>query len=514
MNNAPAILRGLITYAVVVPLAVFIGYMLTNPLDNSTYAFFGILALIFALPLLLHWHHWLLLLAWNMNVILFFAPGRPGVWLLMVMLSLGLSLLGWTLSRRQQFIRVPQVTWPLICLAAVIFFTAKLTGGFGLRALGSDVYGGRKFVLTLVAILGYFALTARRIPPHKVKLALALFFMGGLSFAVGDLYTFLPSGFGFIFWVFPGNAYALQEGNVSAGLVRLGWAGITSTFIISYLLARYGVRGIFLSGKPWRWVMFFLTLFYSCLGGFRWVFILIFLNCAMQFFLEGLHRTKLLPIFTFLGLAGAVALVILTPFLPSSIQRSLSFLPLQIDATAKWDAQASVDWRVDMWKALMPQVPKYLLLGKGYAITQEDFQMMGLNAFHAIDASQQGLALAGDYHVGWLSVLLTLGIWGMAAFLWFVGAGIWALYCNYRYGDPELHTVNCFLLATFVIRALMFLTVTGTGLQNDLMPLTGFLGLSVCLNGGVRRSARKPVPTRETPYPAGVLAPPRPAFQR
>jgi hypothetical protein len=35
MNNSSAILRWLITYAVIVPLALFIGYLLTNPLDYS-----------------------------------------------------------------------------------------------------------------------------------------------------------------------------------------------------------------------------------------------------------------------------------------------------------------------------------------------------------------------------------------------------------------------------------------------------------------------------------------------
>ena len=63
--------------------------------------------------------------------------------------------------------------------------------------------------------------------------------------------------------------------------------------------------------------------------------------------------------------------------LPLTFQRALSFLPVNIDAGVRADAQASLDWRIEMWKALLPQVPPHLLLGKGYAITPEDYRNDG-----------------------------------------------------------------------------------------------------------------------------------------
>ena len=42
-NNAAAIFRSLIVYAVCVPLAIFVGYTLTNPLDYSTLGFYGVI---------------------------------------------------------------------------------------------------------------------------------------------------------------------------------------------------------------------------------------------------------------------------------------------------------------------------------------------------------------------------------------------------------------------------------------------------------------------------------------
>jgi len=151
-------------------------------------------------------------------------------------------------------------------------------------------------------------------------------------------------------------------------------------------------------------------------------------------------------------------------------------------------------------------VPEYLLVGKGYGFSSGDYQFMGDDsAFRSVDASQQGLALSGDYHNCWLSVIITFGIWGIAATLWFFVAGWRALYDNCRYGDPNLKTFNYFLLASFLARILMFMTVSGSGLHSDLLVFVGMLGLSISLNGGIRRPSDVPVQTE-----AQTLIPARP----
>jgi hypothetical protein len=90
------------------------------------------------------------------------------------------------------------------------------------------------------------------------------------------------------------------------------------------------------------------------------------------------------------------------------------------------------------------------------------------------------------------------------------------MYANHRYGDPELQTVNSFLLAAFVAQVIFFLFVAGA-FNSDMLKFCGLLGLSVSLNGGMR----KPAPaTRTAPQtqPTGNFArlphAPVPAFQR
>ena len=204
-SNTPAILRSLIIYAMCVPLAIWIGFMLANPLDVSTFSYAGIMLLVLLAPILLRWHHLLLITSWNLTLTIFFLPGNPPVWLLMVALSLGLSVLQRTINEKSRFLSAPSITWPLIFFLAVIALTARLTGGIGLHSLGNDVAGGKSYFLLVFAILGYFALTARQIPPRRAGLYVGLFFLSGCASFIGDLAPYPAPPDVFHFRLFPVN---------------------------------------------------------------------------------------------------------------------------------------------------------------------------------------------------------------------------------------------------------------------------------------------------------------------
>jgi hypothetical protein len=512
-NNAPAILRALIVYAICVPVAIWVGYLLTSVADFSSrdpLIYAGLFVLLLCAPILLRWHHPLMVFCWNLPLVVFFLPGRPSVGLPMIVLSLGISVLQRATNRDMRFVSAPQITWPFLILTAIVLATAKLTGGIGLHSLGGDVIGGKKYVTLLVGVLGYFALTARRIPPRQAGLYVALFFLGGAFSAIGDLVSFIPSAFSFIFLFFPANGFGF--GGAEANL-RLAGLAATSLAVFSFMLARYGIRGIFLSGKLWRPFLFIIFSVSVLFGGFRSIVITCAMLFAIQFFLEGMHRTNLLPIFIFIGVAMAVAIVPLADKLPYTFQRALAFLPLNISSDARMNAQNSEDWRVQMWKAELPEIPSHLLLGKGYAFTQSDLDSAA-SSFHAISADEWGSAVAGDYHSGPLSVIIPFGIWGVLALLWLMGAGGRALYNNYRHGDPALRTINCLLFASLLTNIFCFFFVFGA-LENETLAIGGIMGLSVALNGGIRRVTAKPAAKIAEPK---KLAPARrrlqPAFHR
>ncbi len=519
MRNTPAILRSLIIYAICVPLAITVGFLVTSPLDYSTLGILGFVVLVLAFPVLMRWHYPLLVLSLQLSCSVFFIKGSPSLWLVMLALSLGISLVERTLNSERHFIRVPQITWPLLCLAGVVLLTAKFTGGFGLHAFGSEVYGGKKYIYLIAGIVLFFALTARRIPARQAGLYLTLYFFGGLFSFIGDLYQVVPSWAHFVFWIFPPSmTYA---GVYELGETRLGGFSTAGVALGSLMLARYGIRGVLFSGKIWRLAVFILAIACIFLGGFRAAILTLGFIFAVLFFLEGLHRTKLLFVFALIGTLAITALIPLASKLPFTAQRTLAFLPLNLDTQARESAQTTLDWRMHMWTALLPKVPQYLLLGKGLAILPDEYnEMMGANsvlgtAAGVFDPSQNPLALSYDYHNGTLSVLIPFGLWGAIGFLWFLIASLRVMHRNFRYGDPALRTYNAFLFANFFVTFILFFI--GGAFSGDMMRFAGLLGLSVALNGGVCQPVPQPVQATETfLHPQGVLrrAQPRPAFPR
>jgi hypothetical protein len=175
------------------------------------------------------------------------------------------------------------------------------------------------------------------------------------------------------------------------------------------------------------------------------------------------------------------------------------------------DAEGSSEWRFNMWRALWPKVPDYLLLGKGYAITREDYdlisnsRMVGTTAM--FDASEDPLALSNDYHSGPLSTLIPFGIWGAIGIVWLMAGCLWVFYRNFRYGPPELRPVNAFLLAWAVYQTLSFFFIFGA-FSDSVGYFARYIGFSVALNGGVQgpqsKTVSNPLIKPASPLPAGT----------
>jgi O-Antigen ligase len=493
MTNPTAAFRSLMIYAICVPLALLLGYMLTTPFDLKSFTTVGVVLSILVLPLLLRFHHPLVVLGWNLGMFVFFLPGQPALWLLLVAISLVMSVVNRTIDQNYRFISVPSLTRPLLAIALVVLVTALATGGIKLRSLGGETMGGKRYIFLLAAVAGYFALTARRIPSHRAGLYVGLFILSGLTSLVGDLYYFNSHAFQVLYWFFPpSRAYS----PVGLSIIRFAGLGSAALAAYAFMLAKYGIRGIFSLNKPWRLAIFAFFAGCSLLGGSRAQLILCILIFSVQFYLEGLHRTKLLPVLLLVSILAASVSIPFVQKLPYNFQRSLAFLPLKIDPLARRDAEGTADWRLAIWKAELPQVRQHFFLGKGLAMTAKDFDfsittLQGTTAITSAD--QDPSALAGDYHNGPLSVIIPFGIWGVLAFLWFLAAAFRALYDNYRYGDLALRTVNAFLLAAFIANVVLFLLVFG-GFYSDMQRFVGYLGLSVALNGGVARPSPEPVP--------------------
>ena len=493
MTSASSLLRSLLIYSICLPLAIFLGYLIAqegNPIYSLT-TYVGILPILFvlALPLILRWHHGLLIASWNFGAVLFFFPGRPDLWMAMAALSLSISILQYILDRRHRFLSAPSVSRPLLFLAAVVIATAACRGGIGLRSFGSELNGGKRYLVILAGIIGYFAFTSRPIPPKYAVRYLVIFFLGFAIRAIGDLGSILPEGLYFVYLLFP----ITQHGYVSimndtvgplSAIDRLGGLAMACLGGFTAMLTRYGIREIFASRHVFRLLVFLSFVSLSTLGGFRGNVVIFIILFSILFYLEGLMRSRLLPIFALIVVLIGALLVGFVQRLPLNVQRTLSVLPLPVDPIAKADAQASSEWRKEIWRQVTPQIPRYLILGRGLAFNGKDLQP--LVDLRAQDSGQAETELVSDFHNGPLSVIIPFGIGGAVGFLWFMGASARALYRNYRYGNPAYVKLNRFLLAFFITKTIFFFFAFGS-LFPDIAMFTGIVGLSISLNGGIAR---------------------------
>src|ERR1051325_11611291 len=106
MSNPTAVFRSLFIYLLCLPLAIFLGYLLADPLDLRTLGTVGIVLFIISVPLFLRFHYPFMILSWNFSAVLLFLPGRPHLWMAAVAFSLLISIGQRTLSKESQFIKV------------------------------------------------------------------------------------------------------------------------------------------------------------------------------------------------------------------------------------------------------------------------------------------------------------------------------------------------------------------------------------------------------------------------
>jgi len=493
MIDSSSRIRAIIIFALVIPLALILGYSLATPLDFSTLGIVGSILALLCLPLILRWHHFLLFLSWNLGALVFFLPGRPEFWIFMSLLSLTITLGQRAISTSLEMVPPPMVLWPLLFLLAVVVATAKLTGGIGLGSLGGGLAGGRHYLLIICAILGFVAMTTHQIPKSKVYVYSGAYLLGGMTTLIGLMVPLLGSSGAVLFAIFPVDMATyesqIQSNSLTDHIGRYYAVSAGLNCMFYYLLARYGVRNL-LTGRNWLRLLVATACFGGGLmGGFRTFLIGAILTVFFIFWLDGMLRSR----YVIIPILALTCCLLALPFarnLPISIQRSISFLPVDVDPMARMAAESTTTWRIELWKLLLPDIPKYFWLGKGLGIKVSEMdQGVDLAMGGETRDPYSSFILTGDYHNGPLSVIIPFGIWGMIGWIWFIAGAGRALYLNYRYGDIELRIINTYIFATFCSSTVVFFTIFG-GFYGGLAGFTGLVGLSISLNGGIKRAAK------------------------
>jgi hypothetical protein len=146
-----------IIFAICLPLAILVGWLLAEPMDYSGLATLVLVAAVLSVPIFMRWHHALLLFSCNALMSFYSLPGSPPFWMAMTLVSLFFTVLNRSLGRDLRFLQAREVSYSLLALAVVVLVTAQLTGGIGLRSFGASSFGGKRYLSIIAAVMLFFA---------------------------------------------------------------------------------------------------------------------------------------------------------------------------------------------------------------------------------------------------------------------------------------------------------------------------------------------------------------------
>src|SRR2546422_11471183 len=93
MVNSINAWRGQILFALCLPVAVLLGYMVADPTDLSSMFVVMTVIGVLCIPLLMRWQHAILICTWNAAITPFFLPGQPFVWMIFAFIGFGFAVL-------------------------------------------------------------------------------------------------------------------------------------------------------------------------------------------------------------------------------------------------------------------------------------------------------------------------------------------------------------------------------------------------------------------------------------
>jgi hypothetical protein len=351
--------------------------------------------------------------------------------------------------------------------------------GFGLRFIGDEMWGGAAYLRLFIAF--GFILVSEFInitePSWRRFIWVTVI---ASTVPVMSYFVFLFSG-GAISWQF---LFVQDQSWSIAGTLR---AAVSGKGVVRYTLLAPMAQTLLmplLTIVRWRWLAVGLAtvLVMYLFSGFRSSLFLLGMTCvifAVIYKKEGRMKRMLMLLFF-----AALVVVALIPFvqkLPLSMQRSLSVIPVyHVAPEAELDADSTATWRLEIWKLMLHNIPKYFWLGSGVAVNAA--AAYSTNPYFIY--SPEGAYEYHNYHNGPLGILHDYGIFGLITVIGFMLASSVEFYRSRKIfvTGTFLHRFYTYLLAAYVAQMLSFLIIFGDVFDS----VAGMLFASVMLRGVVR----------------------------
>jgi hypothetical protein len=320
--------------------------------------------------------------------------------------------------------------WMLIMLGYIL--SAFLRNPVGVESLGFDRVGGKPYADIIIVCLAYWVLARVVVTPRQAGWMPLLGLVGSVGEAgINVVAEHVPGLVGPLSNLYSGIAAAEAQEDPLAPIAEasgrfpylqnLG-AGL-SNVVFCYrrplaIVNPFEIRGL---KEAFIRCTFLLGLLFVLLSGFRSNLIGVFQVAVLSsWYRRGWGEVVRACA---IASAGIVVLVLIqgnVVDLPLSAQRALSFIPFgKWEQAAKSEAEASTEWRVEMWKQML-FTDKYIQnkwLGDGFGFTHYQLETMAANAFGGMHSdAQENLMISGGVHSGPVSTIRFVGYVGLAIF--------------------------------------------------------------------------------------------------
>ena len=511
-----------ITMMVVLLLGLVLAIVVGDSVASGRYVYFGIAILLFLgvpLGLKLGTNFWLLI------VLTSAADGRLGFIPLPFNLSEICTMAAGFLFALHVVLRRVDVKIPLRLTDTLVFLNLAwlvitfIKNPTGLSYLGSDMVGGRKYVVMGMAFASYFILSRCRIP-SKWAYYLPLWIAVGMAvpYALQAVATVLPETGEVI-----SRIYSVDVQNTAQALTTQGELGteqrvfgLERTALPFFLaMCAYYAPVTFINPlHPLRGLGTLVTFVFVGLSGFRSILLTMAGYMAVSTWLRASMRDFIpLVVVAMLGVIALAGAVQSGMPVPLTIQRALTVLPLGWDAEALKTAEDTTTWRLDMWRDAWndPNYFKDKIFGDGFGFTQQELmlfanQMIGLQGLTGVSNTYEMFIIRGSLHNGPLSSIRYGGFVGLILLTaLMIGTAIYAVKIVRASVGTVYAPIAFFTAIPLIYEPFAFFAVFGA---YDQHMAQYFLGLGM-LNL-INRSLPNPVATKArprmqtTPRPAGV----------
>lgn len=286
--------------------------------------------------------------------------------------------------------------------------------GFGMAIFGGTTYGGAAYIALILAVIAYFSIIRIRLSEKHIRNIIWGVVMGSSIPIMAELSIYFFEGQAW--WLRPyfdlgaiGDLLA-EKFKESGGIERWETLGNLAFALIpvAYLICKKkGIRFLIIS------IIFLLI----AMTGFR---NRIFRGGVLVFVFSMYYskdRGKTFLFWLALGLLVFGVLMMISNHLPLAMQRAVSFLPfIEVNEAVAERASDSSTWRFDLWlNYCLPNVPNYLLVGRGLSHDVMQFAWLDVSWYH----SGEFYYYMGRYHSGPFSLLLDYGLLGTISFSMF-----------------------------------------------------------------------------------------------